>query len=341
MELPEKLPALVLAALAATWAAAADPAASGRPRARVVNDHLNLGERTRIEEAIGRFEIRNDGDAPLRILDAQPSCGCTVVSFDGEIPPGGSGFVEAEVDIATVRGPVWNQIHVLTNDPDQPKLVLDLRTRVVGGVLVLPQDDVFLHGRAGRLPSGRLVLRKKEGEEGELQVEDIRSSRDWIVARARPVHEAKPAGGGLPETFAGDWVLELAVVGEPEYGRHEESVWFDTGLPAEPQVMVPVVLDLRPPVNVSMRRVELSAAKPRETLVLSVREGADPSWLRVEAVPPELKIDLEELGGRYFKLHISGTPTPGREADAAVLLHVGEETMRVPVTWLDAPARER
>src|SRR5437867_3169763 len=35
------------------------------------------------------FPVTNDGEEPLHILRARPDCGCTVASFDREIPPMG------------------------------------------------------------------------------------------------------------------------------------------------------------------------------------------------------------------------------------------------------------
>lgn len=45
------------------------------------------------------YKIKNTGQAPLIIQNAQPSCGCTVPSWTKEpIPVGGTGFVTAEFD---------------------------------------------------------------------------------------------------------------------------------------------------------------------------------------------------------------------------------------------------
>jgi hypothetical protein len=45
------------------------------------------------------YKVKNTGDAPLIIQNAQPSCGCTVPDWTREpIPVGGTGFVKAEFD---------------------------------------------------------------------------------------------------------------------------------------------------------------------------------------------------------------------------------------------------
>jgi Protein of unknown function (DUF1573) len=45
------------------------------------------------------YKIKNTGEAPLIIQNAQPSCGCTVPTWTKEpIPVGGTGLVTAEFD---------------------------------------------------------------------------------------------------------------------------------------------------------------------------------------------------------------------------------------------------
>jgi hypothetical protein len=46
-----------------------------------------------------RYKLTNNGEAPLIIQSAQPSCGCTVPTFSQEpIPVGGNGYIDVEFD---------------------------------------------------------------------------------------------------------------------------------------------------------------------------------------------------------------------------------------------------
>lgn len=326
---------LLLAAIVATVTLAASATFSappGTPRADVLTSEISLGELTRADGAHGRFEIRNAGDAELRILSAEPSCGCTVVSYDRSIAPGQIGHVDVDIDIATLRGSVWSQIHVETNDPERAELLLGVKARVVGAVLVLPAEDVFLYNRVGHLAAARVLLHKNADEPGELEIEGLRPSVAWLAVSAERLDAARGAGDGLPEAEPGDWVLEIAIQGEPAYGRREEAVRFATGLSQEPEVVIPVVLDLRPPVILATSELSLTPQAPTETVVLAVREGIHPSLLRAEAEPEALEFELESAGGRYFKLHVTGSDALAGQT-AAIVFHVGLETMRLPVEW--------
>lgn len=51
------------------------------------------------------YKVKNTGQAPLIIQNAQPSCGCTVPEWTKTpIPVGGEGFVKAEFDTNAKQG---------------------------------------------------------------------------------------------------------------------------------------------------------------------------------------------------------------------------------------------
>jgi hypothetical protein len=62
------------------------------------------------------YTVKNTGEAPLIIQNAQPSCGCTVPEWTkAAIPVGGSGFVKAEFDTRGKSGIQNKTITVTSN----------------------------------------------------------------------------------------------------------------------------------------------------------------------------------------------------------------------------------
>lgn len=62
------------------------------------------------------YQVKNTGQAPLIIQNAQPSCGCTVPEWTKTpIPVGGSGFVKAEFDSKGKTGIQDKSITVTAN----------------------------------------------------------------------------------------------------------------------------------------------------------------------------------------------------------------------------------
>jgi hypothetical protein len=61
-------------------------------------DH-DFGTITEGQKVSYTYKVKNTGEAPLIIQNAQPSCGCTVPTWTKDpIPVGGTGFVTAEFD---------------------------------------------------------------------------------------------------------------------------------------------------------------------------------------------------------------------------------------------------
>ena len=114
---------------APTTTPAATPAANEKPEGPLPvmefekMDH-DFGVVTEGQKVSYTYKLKNTGQAPLIIQNAQPSCGCTVPDWTKEpIPVGGSGFVKAEFDTKGKVGPNTKTITVTANTwPQQTTL---------------------------------------------------------------------------------------------------------------------------------------------------------------------------------------------------------------------------
>ena len=89
-----------------------------------------------IREADGstscEFEFRNTGDAPLVIISATASCGCTRPQYPATpIKAGGKGKIKVSYNPANRPGEFNKAITVRTNAPRQKKVTL----RITGTVI--------------------------------------------------------------------------------------------------------------------------------------------------------------------------------------------------------------
>ncbi len=108
-------------AVAATPTVTPAPAADEKPEgplpvaAFAVVDH-DFGTVPEGPKVIYEYKVKNTGQAPLIIQNAQPSCGCTVPNWSKEpIPVGGTGFVKAEFDTNGKSGIQNKTITVTSN----------------------------------------------------------------------------------------------------------------------------------------------------------------------------------------------------------------------------------
>ncbi len=121
-----------------------------RPRLEVENTFMDMGKIKVSEEKTAAFTVKNAGERPLQLLDISSSCGCTVGKviykgqeseefgmhsagdFQSEIEPGTEATVEViyRPYVMPVYGEVGREVYVSTNDPETPKLVLQVKAYV-------------------------------------------------------------------------------------------------------------------------------------------------------------------------------------------------------------------
>lgn len=78
------------------------------------------------------FKFTNTGDAPLVILDARATCGCTKPKFTAKpIEPGKSGEVSVTYNPDGRPGEFNKIITVKTNDSKNKKLILNIKGVVI------------------------------------------------------------------------------------------------------------------------------------------------------------------------------------------------------------------
>lgn len=90
------------------------------------------------------FTVYNDGDAVLRLLEVQASCGCTSKEYTLEpIEPGDSGFVKVIYDPVKRPGVFDKYVSVKCNDPERLETFLKIKGYVAPRPL--RPDELFPH----------------------------------------------------------------------------------------------------------------------------------------------------------------------------------------------------
>lgn len=224
-------------------------------------------------------------------------------------------------------------IAVDTNDPTRPHVTLTVRVSVLASVMVLPRESVHLTNLRRGMERASLIIRRDPSESGEVALSGVQSSAEWISARVRRLDTPEAVAEGLPHSVPGDWLLEIDLTAAPPYGRSQQKVRFKTGLPRQPEVELPLLVDLRPPVNLPSDRLLLPAAAEGEvathTLSFSLRNGVDPSGLSVEGEPETLDVEVDRSGPRGWQALVRW-PEDGRQ-EGRITFRAGDETQSLPV----------
>jgi len=339
--LVRRIGVLVLLGLLGAPAVARPPAgdrqgkakADGAPLLLVTQAEIDLGQLPKGSSAVARFELRNAGDADLRVLDVRSGCACTIATYDELIPPGGVGYVTATLLTETLNGPVGQGISLRTNDPTSPSVALVVRAEVVTAVRILPEKPIVLRNQPGEKSVRRVIRRQASSGHGFFGIAALKTSAPWVAAGARKVREAAPASEGLPAVTPGDWILEVYLDGPPVYGNRSEQVEFKTGLERQPLVKLEVQTELLAPVQLSIDRLFLQPGgeDATETLALVVREGLDPSGLVVDAAPEGLTVQLESGAGQALTARVRWQG--GRLEKGQLVFRIAGERFELPVLF--------
>ena len=94
------------------------------------------------------YTVLNQGDQALETTQVAAGCGCTVVSFDRIIPPGGEGKIRIRIDTKGLLGPLRENVRVYTNDPGRPKIILVVKAEVKP-MITLSRRYVNFYGKEG------------------------------------------------------------------------------------------------------------------------------------------------------------------------------------------------
>jgi len=127
-------------------ALSAGAAAAAKPKAVLPETTHDFGEAVQDQEFSHTFIIRNAGTAPLKILEVDPDCACTVPSYDQEIAPGKEGKVTLKLKPYSVIKKFTKKTRIRFNDPDTPQAVLVLTGYAKPIIEIVPSHIVRFRG---------------------------------------------------------------------------------------------------------------------------------------------------------------------------------------------------
>jgi len=102
------------------------------PKIEFNKTYIDLGDVVQHDKVNVNFAFKNTGEGELKILDVEPSCGCTVVDkLKSSYAAGEGDEVKAVLDAEDKFGIIRKEITVKTNDPNKEEIVLILEANVI------------------------------------------------------------------------------------------------------------------------------------------------------------------------------------------------------------------
>ncbi len=92
------------------------------------------------------FRFRNEGKSDLEIYSVRASCGCTATAPEKKIlKPGESSYIRATFNSSGRQGPQHKTITVMTNDVQNPRVLLHLKCNVIKDAFTAPATPAEKH----------------------------------------------------------------------------------------------------------------------------------------------------------------------------------------------------
>ncbi|HLF56580.1 MAG TPA: DUF1573 domain-containing protein [Thermoanaerobaculia bacterium] len=315
---------------------ATTPAAETKvPKLHVAELVKEIGRIQRGERAEVVFELENQGEGPLQIKSAQPSCGCTVASFDKEIAPGAKGTLRATLDTSNLEGALSKSVTVISNDPAQPRVVLTIRLEVVSYVRVSPSFARLLQVQS--MPPAATAVNLWTEDGTALELGAIETGAEWVEARARRAEASERRDGGPAE----QWRLEVTLRPEAPLGPLTQTVVVATNHPKQPKVEVPLSGFVRPVLSAQPAAADFGSlgprADPKQFVLKLFNFGGEPVEVRSATTDLDfvtVTIEPDDPGRRFRIRLVVGADAPKGKFEGTLRIETSSgvmPTVEVPV----------
>jgi hypothetical protein len=140
-------------------------------------------------EVVHDFIVQNRGTAVLEISSVKPGCGCTLASYDKQIPPGGDGKITLKLNTDGYGGTtITKGALVETNDKARLKFSLNMKGNVQAFASIEPRRanlsgaiDQAIRSKITIIPDERyafkvLESKAEKGQDIRFKLEEVRES---------------------------------------------------------------------------------------------------------------------------------------------------------------------
>ena len=241
------------------------------------------------------------------------------------LAPGESTSLEAKVNFKGKRGSQSKKVTIISNDPENPKMVLKIIAQVVADVDVIPKR-VDITTTSSRKGGEREVQVVNKGE-APLNITKVTSSNKSFEFKQETVEEGR--------------LHKILVTAVPPFAQTsvKGSVIIRTDHPKYPTISVPVQVRVVSDVVVVPRVINVPDDGRTTTpvsfrLALRTRSGRDFKILGVEPPLDSVKVDVIPLGTNSYRLDVQNLIPSKRLNGKSLLIHTdeeGNEEIRVPI----------
>jgi hypothetical protein len=294
------------AILTLTFASGAMALAADAPQPKIVvaNPIHDFGPVEKTAKLTHDFEIRNDGNAELKIREARAECACTVTRFDATIAAGATGRVHVEFDPMDLLGPVSKTILVFTNDPAAPEVVLTVKAGVKPIFGVKPGYARYIYVQK-EIP-GVITQTIWSMDGSDFRILGVESPYPYLKTA---FWEAKPEER-LADHPGKQWRVSTTLEPDSPVGALVKMVEITTDNPKQRKIELPVSGFVRPVIAVTPQKGDFGTHKREDPFnaAFKVQNFATDPINVTEATTdiPGVKLKVEPVSaGRVYNVVIA------------------------------------
>ena len=294
-------------------------ATPGTPRAVFVEKTFNFGNIKQGAEVTHKFQVKNEGTAPLLLARVDFDLPGLTAKFKPEIPPGGEGFIQVDWNTTSFSGPIDLEAKLSSNDSVQPKFTFTLSGSIDPVIEVDPVWGAFISLYQDEKKEETLHIINHEQQ--HLKISSVEKQGTHFTASLKEVQPGE------------SYDLTITVPAGTPLGRYEEALLLHTNHPKISEVPVGVnVLVMRDlhafPELVDFKGIDLAILKENpglidhlyENVTVGNRRGdfeiksiqTDVPFLKITQAPPSgrssrFTLDIQVLKEKLAPGKISGS----------------------------------
>jgi Protein of unknown function (DUF1573) len=235
------------------------------PKALLTDTSKDLGAIAPGEKAEAEFSIRNDGDAPLRILKAKAPRGVAVEGLPLTVESGKTSLVRVTVDTSKFAGKVDLPVTLESDGPRQEKITLQIKLEVRPFLLVRPGYARFITVQKAR--EGTISQTLGSSDDASFRVLGVESPYPHLRVAWREVRPEQRR----KEWTGRQWIVDLTLSSDSPVGHLEGHVVVRTDHPRQKSVFIPLSGFVRPVFAVTPPGALLGEIDPARAVVIKMQ----------------------------------------------------------------------
>ncbi len=173
------------------------------PLLRISERKIDFGTVPQFQQLHHPLVLGNDGDAPLRILKIDTTCGCTAaIPSDSIVPPGKEVKIDVTFNTREYEGEQTKTLTLHTNDPAEPVVRIDVVADVKPYVRMDPTVIRFDPVHRGATPTMKVRFSADPGF--GLTIGEIVGGEDRLAVKKEPERTSKEEAVNLYFTIRPD-----------------------------------------------------------------------------------------------------------------------------------------